>query len=58
MMMDILLTNRDAILDALSLYQGNLETLTSFLRNTDESALREALSQAQSKRLHLFRQEN
>jgi prephenate dehydrogenase len=57
-MLDILLTNRDAILEALSHYRGSLETLTSFLRNADESALREALNKAQNKRLHLFRQEN
>ncbi len=58
MMMDILLTNRDAILDALSHYRNCLETLTSFLRSADESALRQVLSRTQNKRSNLFRQEN
>ena len=51
MMLDVLLTNRDAVLEWLAAYAGRLgEALETMLRNGDEAALRTRLSQAQQAR--------
>ncbi len=54
MSLDILLTNRTAILDALRRYRLELETLTSLLERGDEDALRLALTPARVQRLSMF----
>jgi prephenate dehydrogenase len=58
MMIDILLTNREAILEALKDYHSGLETITGLVKNADENTLRAVLAQSQEKRARLFRQEN
>ena len=55
MMLDILLTNREAILGALKEYRSELEKFTALVESADENALRAALSQAQQRRASLFR---
>ena len=50
MMLDILLTNREAVLDWLAAYAGQLSELEAMLRNSDEAALRTRLSQAHQTR--------
>ena len=50
MMLDVLLTNREAVLDWLAAYAGQLSALETMLRNGDEAALRTRLSQAQQAR--------
>ncbi len=50
MMIDILLTNRAAILDALTRYRAELDALTALIASADPDSLRAALAPAQSKR--------
>jgi prephenate dehydrogenase len=57
MMIDILLTNKESILDALKEYRSNLDTLTDLVASGDESGLRAFLSVTQNKRAQLFMQE-
>ena len=54
MMVDILLTNREAILEALKDYQSDLGNLTALVKSADENALRAALTRIQQKRAQLF----
>ncbi len=56
MMTDILLTNRAAVLDALSHFRAELEALTAALEPGDPAALRATLESAQSKRSEMFKQ--
>ena len=58
MMVDILLTNRDAILEVLKEYQVNMENLTALVKSADESGLRAILAPTQQKRAQLFKQAN
>ena len=55
MMTDILLTNRTAILDALTRYRHELDTLIALMDTADPDALRAALAPAQSRRSELFK---
>jgi prephenate dehydrogenase len=55
MMLDILLTNRAAVLAALAGYRTELETLTDLIERGDAEALRAALAPAQAKRSALFK---
>ena len=55
MMMDILLTNRTAILQSLKDYRAELDGLVSLLESGDEDGLRAALEPAQQKRAQLFK---
>ena len=50
MMIDILLTNRAAILDALPRYRAELDSLAVLIDSADPDSLRAALAPAQSKR--------
>jgi prephenate dehydrogenase len=54
MMVDILLTNRAAILDALRRYRAELDTLVELIDAADPDALRAALTPAQAERAKLF----
>ncbi len=54
MMLDILLTNREAVLRALASYRAECEHLTQLMEAGDEADLRAALSPAQAKRSELF----
>jgi prephenate dehydrogenase len=56
MMIDILLTNRDAILEGLDEYHSNLENLTTLIKSADENQLRAILAPTQQKRSQLFKQ--
>jgi prephenate dehydrogenase len=56
MMTDILLTNRNQILDALALYRGELESLEAAIRQGDADGVRAALAPAQAQRSELFRE--
>ncbi len=53
MMLDILLTNREAVLAWLDAYTGRLAALRGALAGADESALSEILAAAQQRRLRL-----
>ena len=55
MMVDILLTNRAAILDALGRYRNELDSLITLIEAADPEALSAALAPAQRKRAELFR---
>ncbi len=55
MMIDILLTNRPAILDALSRYRAGLDALIAALDAADPDALRAVLAPAQAQRAELFK---
>lgn len=55
MMLDIILTNREAILDALKRYRVEMETLTTLVESGDEQALRAALTPSQEKRAQMFK---
>ncbi len=50
MMLDILLTNRAAVLESLATYTDQLSSLEALLQSGDEAALRTRLSQAQQAR--------
>ncbi len=54
MMLDILLTNREAVTKALASYRAELEALTRLIEQGDAAALRAALEPARAKRLELF----
>jgi prephenate dehydrogenase len=54
MMLDILLTNRAAVLSALDGYRAQFELLTRLIEQGDPEALRAALVPAQAKRADLF----
>jgi prephenate dehydrogenase len=56
MMTDILLTNRNQILDALALYRGELDSLETAIRQGDADGVRAALAPAQAQRSELFRE--
>ena len=58
MMIDILLTNQEAILEALKEYQAELEILKVMVKEGNETKLREVLTPIQQKRAALFSQEN
>jgi prephenate dehydrogenase len=53
MMLDILLTNRDAVVDWLQRYAGHLHLLQSALASGDEAGLRALLAGAQHTRARL-----
>lgn len=55
MMVDILITNRAAILDALARYRAELDSLTALIDRADADELREALAPAQAKRGEMFK---
>jgi prephenate dehydrogenase len=55
MMIDILLTNQEAILDALKDYRAELDALTTLVESGDEEALRAALAPVQQQRARLFK---
>jgi len=55
MMLDILLTNRAAILNALALYREELDVLAALIDAADPDALRAALEPPQAKRSELFK---
>ncbi|MBI5292521.1 MAG: prephenate dehydrogenase [Chloroflexi bacterium] len=55
MMTDILLTNRAAILHALTAYRAELDALAAAIDSGDPAALRAALEPAQRKRRELFK---
>jgi prephenate dehydrogenase len=54
MMLDILLTNREAVVDWLAQYAGQVDRLSSALNAGDEPHLRELLASAQQKRRSLL----
>ncbi len=56
MMLDILLTNRAAVLAALAGYRAELEALTHLIEQGDADALCAALTPARAKRAELFQQ--
>ncbi len=55
MMMDILLTNRAAILKALEIYREQLDELAALIDTSDPDTLRAALESPQAKRSELFK---
>ena len=55
MMIDILLTNRPAILDSLSRYRAGLDALIAAVDSADPDALRAVLAPAQAQRAELFK---
>jgi prephenate dehydrogenase len=57
MMIDILLTNRPAILAGVRDFHKSLDELAAFINNSDEEALRSVLTRTQQKRTQLFNQE-
>jgi prephenate dehydrogenase len=56
MMTDILLTNRNSILEALAAYRAELDALEAVIRQGDAEAVRAALASAQAQRAELFRE--
>jgi prephenate dehydrogenase len=54
MMLDILLTNREAVARALAGYRAELERLARLIDQGEAEALRAALEPARAKRLELF----
>ena len=54
MMLDILLTNRDAILRSMSIYRLQLADLTALMEREDEDGLRRLLTQYQAARSSLY----
>ncbi len=54
MMLDILLTNREAVAKALAGYRAELETLMRLIDQADAAALRAALEPARARRAELF----
>lgn len=55
MILDIILTNRAAILDALRRYRVEMDVLTALVESGDEQALRAALTPGQEKRSQMFK---
>lgn len=56
MMVDILLTNREPVLEALATYQGELHELARLLRSADEAGLRSALMGYREQRNAIYSQ--
>jgi prephenate dehydrogenase len=56
MMLDILLTNQEAVTRALAGYRAELETLTRLIEQGNAAALRAALEPAKARRAELFQQ--
>ena len=54
MMTDILLTNREKVLEALDTYQAQLRDLTYLVETGDEEMLRTTLSTIRAKRKEMF----
>jgi prephenate dehydrogenase len=54
MMLDILLTNREAVLDVLDTYELEIRVFTDMLRSGDEQGLKEVLRAIQMRRKELF----
>ncbi|MGI6380270.1 MAG: prephenate dehydrogenase [Anaerolineae bacterium] len=54
MMLDILQTNRDCVLDALDAAQGSLDALRSLLSQQDDARVAELLAAARHRRMRLF----
>jgi prephenate dehydrogenase len=52
MMGDILMTNREAVLDALKIFEIQMQSLESAVRTSDEATLRGILGDARTARLH------
>ncbi len=55
MMLDILLTNREAILNALQDYRNELDGLTTLIETGDEQGLRKVLSPVVKQRAEMYR---
>ncbi len=55
MMLDIILTNRESILDALKSYRVEMDALTALVESGDEQALRAGLTVSQQKRAQMFK---
>jgi len=55
MMVDILLTNREAILQSLGQYRRELDGLAELIETGDPEALRAALAPAQARRREMFK---
>lgn len=55
MFLDILLTNRAAILEVLAQYAAEIQTLTTLLEAADEAGLRAFLEPAQAQRAKMFK---
>jgi prephenate dehydrogenase len=58
MMMDILMTNRDFLLESLQQFQSNLEKLIENIRHEDQTALKSILQQSRNARNELFEKGN
>ena len=56
MMVDILLTNREPVLEALATYQGELRELARLLRSADQAGLRSALMGYREQRNAIYSQ--
>lgn len=54
MMVDILLTNQDQVLEAVNAYQAQLKRLARLVQAADEEKMRTALSAIRQKRLEMF----
>ena len=54
MMIDILLTNRDKVLDALAAYQTHLHELVRLVEGADEDEMRAVLSAIRETRREMF----
>jgi prephenate dehydrogenase len=54
MMLDILLTNRDAVLQATSACKSQLQSLADLVAHADEPALRQVLSTIRDQRKEMF----
>jgi prephenate dehydrogenase len=55
MMLDILLTNRENVIEMLRAYSRQLDTLTDLIADQDETALRAVLERAATKRREMFK---
>ena len=55
MMLDILLTNREAILNALQDYRNEFDGLTTLIETGDEQGLRKVLSPVVKQRAEMYR---
>jgi len=54
MMLDILLTNREAVMEALGVYQAQLRRLTRLVEAGDEEEMRDVLSTIRAQRKEMF----
>jgi prephenate dehydrogenase len=54
MMLDILMTNREAVLQSVEAFQGQLEVLAGLVAAGDEQALRATLSAIRGERMRMF----